>query len=85
MWIELVGLVGLVHYGKGHTEPQPLQVTDLLGKGDGLGGKVHLQLELGGGISRPLTADVEDPPLDHLLLRFNLQHQRRNGGSLSES
>ena len=45
MRIELVGLVGLVHDGEGHPEPQPLEVPHLLGQGDGLGGKVHLELE----------------------------------------
>ena len=29
MWVELVGRVGLVHYGKGNSEPKPLQVTYL--------------------------------------------------------
>ena len=71
MWVELVGLVCLVHDGKRDSEPQPLQVANLLGEGDGLGGKVHLELE-DGSMPGPLAADVEDPALHNLLTRLNL-------------
>ena len=66
MGVELVSLVGLVHYGKGHTKSQPLEVAHLLGQGDGLRGKVNLQLEES-GMSGPLAGDVEDLSLHHLL------------------
>ncbi len=38
MRVQLVGLVSLVHYGKGNSEPKPLEVTNLYeGRGCGQG------------------------------------------------
>lgn len=81
MRIELICLVGLVDNGEGNSEPQPLEVPHLLGQGDGLRGKVHLQFEYG-GMPCPLTGDVEDPALHHLLTGLHLQHEEQNNCTL---
>ena len=66
MWVQLVGLVSLVHNGKWDSETKPLQVPHFLGQRDGLGGKVHLELERS-CMTCPLTGDIEDLSLDYLL------------------
>lgn len=72
MRVELVSLVCLVDDGEGDSEPQPLEVAHLFGEGDGLRGKVHLELE-DGACAGALAGDVEYPPLHYLLPRLHLQ------------
>ena len=43
MWVKLIGLVSLIDDGKRNSKTKPLEVSDLLSKGDRLWSKVHLE------------------------------------------